>query len=181
MLITLEEARAQLNLGEDETDDDALITGYIAGAAKHLESRYGIVVDRSERTFVFDRFSAVMILKTTSIDADSVEVAYLDSDGASQQLADARVVPAGEHFRIVPAVGADWPMAASGAGVISVTAQVGYEQEADSSDAVPADIKAVGKLLVAHWYLNREAAAREMGELPLGVTALLNPYDPPRV
>ncbi len=178
MLITLEEARAQLNLGESETDDDALIGGYIAGVAAHLESQYGIVVDRAEREWIFDRFGPVMILRATSIEIDSVAVTYLDSAGAEQVLEGVRVIPTRKHYRLAPVIGSEWPIAASGPGVITVTAQAGYVSDAETSEGVPSDIKVIGKMMVAHWYLNREAVGRDMGEVPLSVAALLEPYDP---
>lgn len=181
MLITLDEARAHLNLGEDETEDDALIQGYIAAAAQHFESRYGIVVDRAERSWSFDRFARLMLLPATSFVIDSLAISYVDAAGVEQELPGVRCIAQGKHFRLAPAIGAEWPSTICEPGAVTVTCQAGYAADAEASEGIPDDIKVAGKLLVGHWYMNREGVGRDMSELPLSVSALLGPYDLPRV
>lgn len=181
MLITLAEARAQLGLEEDETADDGLIEGYIAAAAAHFESRFGIIADQAERSWSFDRFARLMVIPATPIDTETLAISYLAADGTEQALADFRTVTIGRHVRLLPAIGAAWPLAADADGVVTVTATAGYVAPPEggapaTSDGVPADIKVAGRLAVAHWYANREAAGSAMSEMPLSVTDLLDPY-----
>jgi len=176
MLITLAEAKAQLNLEEDETDDDALIEGYIAGATAHFE-QWGIVVDREERSWSFDRFGALMVIPATPVDPETVAVSYLDSLGVEQSLTEFRVVPIGKHhLQLLPAIGSDWPTAPAEDGVIMVTATAGFvavpgEGDPPTSAGMPEDLKVAAKIFVAHRYKNREG-----GDAAGAIEELIDPY-----
>lgn len=70
-----------------------------------------------------------------------------------------------------PIYGLAWPIAQAGYEAVRITFVAGYS--ADGS-LVPEVIKRGMKLLIAHWYGNREAVmAGTMGEVPLGVESLL--------
>lgn len=176
MLITLEEAKAQLGMEPDESVDDSLISGYIAAAQAHFESQFGIVVDQGERSWSFDRFANLMIIPSTPVDRETIVIAYLDSAGASQAFADFRSVPMGKHVRLLPDIGSAWPATPCADGVVTVTATAGYAADADNSDGVPDDLKVAARMLIAHWFENRESFGSGMSEMPMGVSALLAPY-----
>ena len=58
-------------------------------------------------------------------------------------------------------------------GAVTLTMVAGYGAAAD----VPYSIRQAILLMVAHWFVNREAASPvSLKELPLGVAALLSPY-----
>jgi uncharacterized phiE125 gp8 family phage protein len=66
-----------------------------------------------------------------------------------------------------------WPTAYSRVEAVRVTATYGY----GAASAVPEAIKQAMKLMVSHWYQNREAVATgSMAEMPMAVMALLSPF-----
>lgn len=110
-----------------------------------------------------------------------VSVSYLDADGD-------RVTLDGSGFEtlrgaggyIVPAYGTVWPQARQIDGSVAVEYEAGYEGAGSPTDAsgIPRPIVMAGKMLVAHWFENREACA--VGQVPqeieLGMRDALQPY-----
>lgn len=179
MLLILDEARAHLGFEEGENADDQKVLDLIAGVVSTLDSQLGLVIDQAPRSWIFDRFEDLFILPGLPVVPESVVVSYLDSSGSSQVVAGVRVVSTGKFTRILPAIGSTWPAPADAAGVVTVSATVGYVAEdvaAESSDGVPADLKTVGKLLIGHWFENREAVGQKVEAMPMGVQMLLDPY-----
>jgi hypothetical protein len=106
-------------------------------------------------------------------------IAYYDAAGSQQTLGagnyevDITAVVA----RICPVTSSFWPTTAIKLNAVSVTYITGFGAAA----AVPGDIVAAIKLLVGHWYENREAVnvGNITTELPLAVDALLAAYELP--
>ncbi|WP_152664053.1 head-tail connector protein [Sphingomonas sp. SRS2] len=182
MLITLDEARQQLGFEDGENEDDDFVGALIEAVAQHFEGFYGIVADRRAREFGFDQFARLMVIPSTPVDRETVAITYLDGAGAEQAFADFRTAPFGRyHVRLLPAIGKAWPTPGCGDGVITVAATVGWATDEDSSEGVPADLKVAARMMLAHWYNNREAFGASLQETPAGVDALLAPYKLARV
>lgn len=182
MLITLEEAKEQLGMFADETEDEPLLESLIAAAAQHFESQYGIVADQvPDRSWSFDSFANWMVIPELPVVPDTVTISYLDGNGADQQVEGFRVRATGKFHRLLPGIAQSWPTPADAAEVITVAATVGYNADAELSDATPADIKVAARMTVAHWYNNREAFGAGQSEIPMGAAALLSPYKLMRV
>jgi uncharacterized phiE125 gp8 family phage protein len=100
-------------------------------------------------------------------------ITYTDNDGALQTLpgdqwmGDLREEPA----RLTPTYGNYWPTARYQIDAVCIEFVAGYGDPCD----VPQTIKAAIKLLVAHWYLHREAVTTESApqEMPISCKALL--------
>lgn len=171
--VSLAEAKAQCRV--DSTDDDAFITGLIAAAREMAEKV-------ARRAFVTQTWDLVL---DAWPDSDQIElprpplqsvmsVTYVDDDGVSATFPSSSylVDTDSEPGRVVLKTGYTWPSATlQAANGVRVRFVAGYGAAA----AVPAHLAAAIKLLVGHWYENREAtAAGDVArEVPLGVQALL--------
>jgi uncharacterized phiE125 gp8 family phage protein len=148
--INLDEAKAQCRVDGDY--EDALLTAYIQAAREHGEGM-------AERAFitqtieaVFPRFPSpgwpVMLPRPPLLAVESVT--YTDSAGEEQVLDHAAyaVDTVSEPGRITP-VGS-WPVSTN----VRVRYTAGYGDEAED---VPQCYRQGIRLLVGHWYANRES------------------------
>jgi len=99
-------------------------------------------------------------------------IVYIDMNGNTQTLdpslylVDATQDPG----RINPAYAQSWPIARQMLNAITITFVAGY----GAASAIPEAYKTAIKMLVTHWYRNREAVSyANLAELPLGMSALL--------
>lgn len=136
-LVSLEEAKKQLRIEADFTDDDEQIERLIKAAREHVE-------DYTDRAFVEQRlqmkwagFPAALTLRRPPVIAIEA-VAYIDSNGV-EQLVD----PAGYTVNldarqpmIVPSYGQYWPGGRVQPGAVTVTYLAGYVSSGSPTDAV---------------------------------------------
>jgi uncharacterized phiE125 gp8 family phage protein len=172
--VSLAEAKAHLRVEID--DDDALITGLVVAARQACEHE----VDRAFVTQVFDytadEFGAAILLPIGSVQSVGL-VTYVDDSGATATLAGGQyLVSLGAPGLITPAYNVTWPVPRYQPGAVTVRFTAGYGAAA----AVPECAKLAIKMLVAHWYENRAAAAEAtvgggVVEMPLAVKHLLAP------
>lgn len=182
--LTLTEAK--LHLKVDVTADDTLITALIQAAREWAENY-------TRRSFVqrtlelrLDCFPGVILLpRGPVISLTSLE--YLDQGGtltavdASVYQSDLYSTPA----RLMPGFGQVWPTAKYGTlNSVTATYVAGYEPSSDSptdyAANIPQAIKAAMKLMLGHWYENREAvvlANMQALEVPLAVKSVLAPFE----
>jgi len=173
--ITTAEAKTHLRI--DGSDEDTLIDTYIMAARQlcEMEARRAFV------TQTFDLFleqwpaSDEIMLPRPPLQSVT-SITYTDSNGNAQTMpsADYLVDTASEPGRVVLSYGGTWPSATLRPGpAITVRFVAGYGLAA----AVPAMYKQAIKLLVGHWYENREQVVLAPGlgaaQLPMGVKALL--------
>lgn len=153
--LTLEEVKAHLRV--DSTADDELIGALILAARLKLESDTGRALLTRTYDLSLDGWPASGVLLLPYSPVQSVtSITYYDTANvatvwaASNYQVDAASVPA----RIVPAYGAVWPAVTlrSLNGVV-IRYVAGYGALA----TIPETDRQAMKLLVAHWYENREA------------------------
>jgi len=102
-------------------------------------------------------------------------IIYDDMNGVATTLSSTlyRVDTDSEPARLTPAYGQIWPIVRAQTGAVRILYVAGY----GAASAVPDPIKHAIRLLVGHWYLNREAVTTTPGsEQPMAVEALLTPY-----
>jgi uncharacterized phiE125 gp8 family phage protein len=174
-------ADAKAHLRVDHSDEDTLIEGLIAAAVGHLDGRAGVLgraIMEQTWKYAFWDWPALGKLVVDLADVTSVVVKYFDEAGAEQTLdpsnyfveSDARGTAI--WFKSTfdpPALSDDRP----GPIRIEVTAKL-----AEDSPALAA-VKHAMRLMVGHWYENREAAVVgqvDIRTLPLAVDALLAPH-----
>lgn len=155
-LLELADAKAHLRVDTNGLDDE--IGALIASAERTIERQANIVATQRETAFNFDSFEAALVLPLAPIDAETVEISYLDAAGAPRQVAPEafRVVTRNRVTRLVPAIGATWPTAAEADGAITVSALAGFA----TADAIPKNLIHAGRLLVQGWFEGNPDAIR---------------------
>jgi uncharacterized phiE125 gp8 family phage protein len=179
--VTLVEAKAWMWI--EHSNDDTLIGSMVSAAIAHLDGYTGIlgrcIVNQTWRQ---DYTEWSGDLRLPFPDVSSVTVKYFDSENNEQTVSSA-------NYELIEDDG--------GALVRFVTNWTGPNLYDDRSDRVrvtlvagfgaaevnvPEPIKAAIKMLVAHWYANREAASGQaMAEVPLSVSAVIAPHRRMRV
>ena len=115
-------------------------------------------------------------LRATPVQSVTSFTTYADDDTATVWASsNYRLSPGGQRSRIAPAGSAAWPTYTRGTDGIVIVYVAGY---GDAASDVPAPIVEAIKMLVAHWYENREAEVVGVvpAEIKIGVDALLRPY-----
>ena len=178
-------AQAKSHLRVEHDDDDTLIAGLVAAAREWVESycrrslvlrTYELRLDCWQPEIRLPRGPVTSVTHVKYVGADGV----LATLAASSYQVDTHSVPA----RIVPAYGAVWPTLKPGElNAVLVEYVAGYAAGAgsptDHAENVPAAAKAAIKLLVGHWYENREEVVlgAPPSTLPMAVKALLGPLE----
>lgn len=163
--VSLTEAKAQTHV--ESSDDDTYLNVLISAARAHVESVCGIAVITQTRTAKcdsFDDFASVPLAPIASV----TSITYLDTAGATQTLSTSvyEVRADGLSASIALKSGQSWPTIQTGSR-ITVTAVCG-------AATAPAEIKQAMLLIIAHWFMNREAVGRnDIAPMPLAVDALL--------
>jgi len=173
-------AEAKLQCRVDIGDDDALITGLIKAARESAETitRRALITQTWE--LVLDEFpegDEIIVPLPPLVSITSIK--YKDGDGVESTFAAANYIvnTDAEPGKVVLADGASWPSTSLyPTAAIRVRFVAGYGAAGSSA---PASILAAIKLMVGHWYENRENSlpgGAEVQLLPMGVDALLWPY-----
>lgn len=155
-------ADCKLHLKVETEDEDALIADIRDAAILHIERVSGVILAPSDFRWTMRRFAARVDLPNGPATALG-EVTYHDELGEAATYTGARLVDGA----VYPAVGEIWPYA-NGYAAVNYTAGLA------SPDDAPQLLAAV-KLLLGHWYANREAVNEGASNtvLPLGVDALV--------
>lgn len=180
-LLPLNEIKAAIRLGDDDTDEDALLAGYIEAATAHVDGADG-VLGRALLTQTWDlkadRFPAGSAIRMPLPPLQSVtSISYIDTDGVTQIWAasnydvDTNSTPG----RILPAFGAVYPTTRAVMNAVTVRFVAGY---GDDVDDVPETVRLAATELVSHWFENREPVVNGTvaAEMPFGIRRLLAPY-----
>lgn len=172
--LTVYEAKRHLRVEHEDEDD--LIEGLIGAATSHLDGWSGVLgrcLVSQEWMIAYHSFAR--ILRVPFPDVTAASIVYRDADD-SEQSVDA------SNFEIKEdALGAyvwfkdSWsaPRTYARPDAVQITVTAGFGDPAD----VPKPICQALKLLIGHFYENREAVTQfNMRELPLAVRSLLAPY-----
>lgn len=162
-IISLADAKAHLRVTHD--DEDALIGQLRDAAVGQVERVSGVALASGEWLWSMRWFPSRVDLPMGPVTALG-DVTYYDSEGAPQTYADARLVGGS----VYPAVNGVFPTAYD-------YAAVEFTAGLTSADEAP-ELVAAAKLLLGHYYANREAVAVGSSpvELPLGVQSLIDTY-----
>lgn len=172
-IITLAEAKRHCRVDHD--DDDAYIEGLVATVADNIggvDGWLGRSLGVATWEYRLDAFPDGKITLPLPPLADVSEVEYVDTDGATQTVADFRKFGVGSVKSagfVTPAYNTDWPATRDEPEVVRITFTAGYA-------ALPPAIKHGALLILAHLYNHRAAVGVKMDELPMGADALLLPH-----
>jgi len=173
--VSLSEAKKHCRVEEEDTEDDLLIEGLIGAATGFLDGPSGIL----GRAIITQVWLLELPSFPTSLDlplepVQSVEVSYLDGDGAEQDLAAEtyELVPRpSRKTRMIQVDGSTLPALHSSSFPVRISMTAGFGGAVD----VPPGLRAAIKMLVSFWYEHREAIIPSNSGvgLPLPISALL--------
>lgn len=168
--ITLSEAKTHLRV--TATDEDDYISSLVSAARLVAEGRTGLRLFTQTVVISLDDFPCYNdIIKLAVAPVQSItSVEYYDTDDANQTLgastywSDLTSVPARVQVK------ESWPSTISRIGNVRITAVVGWTDVAN----IPASVKHAMKLLVGHWYENREESISGtiITNIPEGINSL---------
>lgn len=180
----------KLHLRLDGDDENAYLAGLIAAARRSCESFQNRAYITQTLRLTADAFplyrdglyhfasrsvrgqDAGILLPRAPLQSVS-SITYVDEAGVTRTLASTEylVDNQSDPGRVAPAYGKYWPATRGQMNAVAVTFVAGYGAAAD----VPGEIALAIKMLVAHFYENRELAVigTIVNELPMGVSSLL--------
>jgi uncharacterized phiE125 gp8 family phage protein len=168
---------AKQHLYRTDTDEDVLIRALIDAAIAHVEGPDGIglwLADQRWRLSL-DAFPCGAIALPGQPVRGIHAVTYVDPAGVTQTLDPAAYVFDGERYPAIvdPVTGTSWPATRLQSGAVKVTFTCGHADPLH----VPRPVIQALKLLVGHWFINREAGSTaKLAEVPFSVSALLSRY-----
>ena len=176
-LLTTAEAKAHLRVGY--SDDDALIDTYIQAATDMVDAEWGelgraLITQRWKMTLPSLGGSRI-VLPVPPVQ-QVTHFQYYDADNVQQDLdANAyRLTVNGEEAYVDLVEGYSWPATYARADAVQIQYDTGY---GDAASDVPMGIRQAAKMLVAHYYMSRQAVTERGGaEMPLGVRSILMKY-----
>lgn len=197
--VSLTDAKDHLRV--DTSADDSYINALIAAARQYVEeiTRRALItqtwefslddfplsklVDMPWSEYLEFRNRAILLPRPPLQSVTKIE--YVDTDGATQTLAASvyRVDTKSEPARLTEAEGETWPTTDHVTNAVTITYVAGYSPDDSSSPTdeaanVPQPIKHAMKLLIGHWYENREQVnvGNIVTPMPSAAHALLAPY-----
>jgi uncharacterized phiE125 gp8 family phage protein len=181
--ITLVEARLHLRLDATGSPlshpDDALVTALIKAARQHVDGKDGLLaraLNTQTWELQLDEFPVSEIRLPLPPLQSVSSVKYDDLAGVEQTVAalDYTVDTVTPPGWVIPVTGKSWPATMETPNAVRVRYVAGYGDAA----AVPEPIKAAMKLLIGHWYENREEVnvGQVTSTVPMAAEALLSPY-----
>lgn len=185
--LSLEEAKLQCNVPATLTDEDDLIASLIVAARERVETDTNRALITQTWYWKADGFpcgwtTPIYLPRPPLVSIASIS--YVDTAGATQTWAESAtgyqlVKPSGpkaQYATVQPSYQVIYPVTRYQPEAVTIEYICGY----GAATAVPESIKHAMRLLIAHWYLNREAVVSDSGivtqELPIGVTSLLGGY-----
>lgn len=171
--LSLDDAKVQLRIELDDSDQDMHVGSLIRDARTKVENDLGFPIMRQTRQTHLKCFpcGAIWLGGGDAVAVSQVE--YYDTAGVLQTLApSAYVVDAvSRPASVCAAPGTAWPSTLHRPGGVQVTWQGGWT----SAALVPSDLVRAMKLLIGHWDMNREAVVSGTiaTELQLAYASLL--------
>lgn len=168
----LDLADVRKHLRVDHDLDNDYISGLISAARDHIERISQRAIITQTWKLHLDAFPSVIELRRCPV--QSATVAYTDTNGDSQTLATSvyKFTASRNPATITLKSGQSWPLVYQEADVVQVTFVCGYGATGAS---VPATFIHAMKVLIGHWYWNREAVSvgGQANTIPLAFESLV--------
>lgn len=172
--VSLGEIEEHLTLDGCLADEDAaMLLGLITAAREMAEDYQWRQLCTATITLVMDRFPCWVILLPRPKLQSVTSIKYIDFEGVLQTLdpGEYQVSTRAQPGYVCPAYGKSWPATRCQPEAVTIEYVAGY----GGPESVPETTKTAIKLLVGHWYANKEAVVdRSMSSLPMGVRSLLD-------
>ncbi|MEG3089505.1 head-tail connector protein [Sphingomonas sp. PB4P5] len=150
---SLEDARRQIHLAEDDESQDSDLRDFIVDAAAWVERYTGHILVARDVTQSFRGFGPVELRAWPIAPTAAVGVAYNDAAGQPIALTGARLDVSSRPARVLPA-GCFWPFHTTDQ-LFTVTIRAGYEPD----DVVPGNIRRAMLILISAYDSDREGGA----------------------
>lgn len=178
LALTLADAKLQLNVSS--TIDDSLITSHIKAATLMLENRTNRCFVTQTRKLLMQSFydeqhmrDRYVVLPRSPVKSVS-SITYVASEGTTTTLPSSDYTASiyDQPSKIGEAYNAVWPDVRHQPNAVVVTYVAGHSTV---SAGVPENVKHAIRMVVGHWYRNREAVLTGSisKEIEMGVDALL--------
>lgn len=152
LALTLDDAKSQLNIEPEFTQDDSLIESCIHAAAAFVEKRMqGALMAQTWEAQLIDFKSTIELKKSNITDITAVKYYNLSNVDTTVNSSDYQKDLASVPARLIFNTGYAWPSVYDRFDAVRVTFSAGYA----SAAAVPYDLRMALKLLVTHFYENR--------------------------
>lgn len=166
-------ADVKAHLRVEHTDEDAYIQSLMDAALAQVENdtqRRFAQVQLELKLREFEPFIVLPVVPVVSVDS----IQYVDPEGIAQELTEFYLNTDKLKATLHPAYGSAFPAVKPGYESVTITYTVGLGQ-------IPDPIQHAIKLLVGHWYANRETVVTGTitAELPLAYDSLIQPYKVP--
>lgn len=173
------DVKRHINLPSTYYGDDDWIGTTITAARLLVERQINRALVHQTWQMVLNKFpgsnKAIEIpLPPLSSATTDVSVTYYNSTNGQTTLSATDYQIQRDRFGpsyLAPRNTGNWPATYARPDAITIQFVAGYGSTATT---VPANVRHALKMLVGHWYENREAVGQSMTELPLGVQALLD-------
>jgi uncharacterized phiE125 gp8 family phage protein len=181
--VTVEEAKAHSRI--DHSDDDALVASLIVAARQYVETYTQRALVTQTWDWKLDGFPCGAMTLPMPPTLSVTSITYLDTANVSQTWSAADYLtefPVGEQAapaRITSDYGISYPSTYGVMNAVTIRFVAGYAATAEAAViAIPASLKTVIKVLVAHWYEQRQPVlvGTTLVPVPTSVEALLWPY-----
>ncbi|MCW2315309.1 putative phiE125 gp8 family phage protein [Rhodoblastus acidophilus] len=191
-IVSISEAKAHVNAA-DFSDDDTLLTALTGVATDRFDLENGIIgrplltqswryltpapISSSDSVYLRGYPPATGFLIDRAPLQAVTKIEYLSGGAYVEWAASnwvARQISRDMAF-VRAATAAPWPTVDQDEAAWRITATLGY---GDTPDKVPAQIRHAAKLMIGHWYANRDAVSgfgAALQETPMGVEALIAP------
>ena len=171
--ITVADAKLHLNI--ETTDDDIYITSLITAARQYVENFLQRTIITQTWSYYLDAFLREMVLPQPKLISVSA-ITYVDTGGTTQTLSSSiyQVDNFKEPARVVLAYGQSWPTTRSQINAVRIQYVAGYGADTQ----VPETIKQAIKIMIGHWFENREPVivGTSVMPMPMSAESLLLPY-----
>lgn len=177
--VTLEEAKRQCRIDADLTEEEDDIQSWITVARELAEDYCKATFCETTWEMRLNSFPASVWTASPVLELpmgpvlEVLSVEYLDIQGNLQTI-DLSTLQHGVDAQppyLLPAVGECWPPVTYGVGAVVVRYRAGFPGTGspEGADGVPARAKHAIKMMVGHFYENREAISSETRQIPTAI------------
>jgi uncharacterized phiE125 gp8 family phage protein len=171
MLVSLSSLKLHCAIDADETYYDDMLTEMHDAAVEWLESKTRLVFRESTVVIYYGEFGETLVLPVWPVNS-LTSISYEDKNGDTQSLTNYQAELLSPPATIYPAPNETFPETeVERKKAVTVTVNAGYETIAE----IPKMVNHAIKMLVAHWFRNRETVlvGSSSKELEYAVNALM--------
>lgn len=174
--ISLDEAKTHCRIDTDT--EDTLVSTLVLAARLYMEHNLGLALIRQSWSLYLDAWpekSYVELPLSPLISIDAIRVYGQSGTYTTIDPGQFFIDTISRRPRLVREKGQSWPVPGRNANAVEIAFTAGY---GDTPEDVPMPIRQAIKLMIAHWYEEREPVVfgHDADTVPLTVASLIQPY-----